>query len=80
MSRFEKKTGLFIAIDSEGKPVQITIFTEVIQKNTSKGIIEIEGMKILRLSDGSVVNRKAKGLYEVGSIKGDLTSHDPNAP
>lgn len=88
MSTASKRTGSFIAKDSNGKTYRIDIYTDVIRESafgeTPFGEqVEVEGLKSLRLSDGSAqVERVSQGQYKIFSPFGDihLTSDDPNAP
>lgn len=78
-----KLTGSFIARDANGNRYHVNVFTDYVSggRELDGTIQEIEGMKSLKLQDGTHVNRIEQGKYRtVGLVEAELTSDDPGAP
>ena len=76
------QTGTFTAVSDDGRRFTLTEYTTFHEGHTADGPYSTAGTKRLRTSDGSDVNRVAKGEYEVVGANGILRirSSDPNAP
>jgi hypothetical protein len=70
-----KRIGLFDAVDSDGKTETIEIYQQI---KLLAGY-QVPGVFILKLRDGTDVNRIEKGAYETPFGR-KFTSSDPNAP
>ncbi|MGO8691787.1 MAG: hypothetical protein ACLQLG_19370 [Thermoguttaceae bacterium] len=79
----DELTSTFTAHDRHGREYVIYVFTKVFETQSDKGTSRDEGVKFLRLHDGTSVRRLGKGRYEiVGPPSGNavVTSDDANAP
>jgi hypothetical protein len=75
-------TGRIVATGTNGKRHHVNIFTEYVSTARDLGgdSKELEGMKRLKLDDGTLVNRIEQGRYQtVGLFEVELTSDDPDA-
>jgi hypothetical protein len=77
----KRQTGRFTARDHAGNVYTVYIFTEYSPAGTRDDPhAMLEGMKELQVADGSPVNRKQQGEYEIVSTGVILRSDDPKAP
>ena len=60
-----RKTGQFRARADDGRDVVIHEFTEFTEVVSSMGAQQVEGLKSLKLSDGTPVNVRGDGVYKV---------------
>jgi hypothetical protein len=74
----------FVAGDATGRKVIVQYYRELLLKAAPGDPDQWEptGATTLVTEDGRDVKRKAKGVYEIMSIRGTsvLTSNDPDAP
>jgi hypothetical protein len=86
MSAERKHTGTFVGIDELEQKHTVNVFTQFITSTNSKGTFSDTGSVDLKTSDGHLLNRISKGVYEFVTLPGvfsermRLTSDDPNAP
>ena len=77
----KKRTGSFSARDDNGRQYTIHIYTEYTNAGSRDDPHAVlEGPKELVLSDGSHVNRRDKGIYEIVGTGVTLRSDSPDAP
>lgn len=74
--------GDFVAHTKSGKAVKVFVFQEYLEMRDLSGTSWDPGFKIMKTSDGTHVNRVAKGQYELVTLFGEkeLWSTDPCAP
>jgi len=78
-----RQTGRFVATGANGKRYHVNVFTECVStgRDLDGNSQELEGIKSLKLDDGTHVNRIDQGRYQtVGLVEVELTSDDPAAP
>ena len=78
----ERKTGEFVARDSNNNDFTIQIWTTMVQMDTlSDGADESPGTKRLATSSGKSVRRIDKGKYQIlgGAEPIDVISDEPSA-
>jgi hypothetical protein len=74
-------TGSFSAVDAGGHQHTLQVFTDILDAGTPNDPdAERPGAISIRTLDWAVVNRIAKGEYEVIPTGQRLHSDDPNAP
>jgi hypothetical protein len=77
----EELTGEFEAISDSGARVRVSIYTrfsEIALRGSGKP--RLPGAIILKLADGTLVNRVGKGEYRIFASSELLRSTEPNAP
>jgi len=76
-----QKRGSFRASGSDGQTYTIDIWVDVLDAaNSLDPNAKIDGLRSLRLKDGTRLNRVAQGHYQTVDGQLDLTSPDPSAP
>ena len=77
----KRRTGAFTARSDDGRQYTIYIYTEYTNAGSRDDPHAVlEGLKELVLSDGSPVNRRDKGVYEIVGTGITLRSDSPDAP
>jgi len=71
-----RNTGQIRARADDGREFVIHEFTEYIEVVSRMGTQQVEGLKSLKLPDGTSLNRRGEGVYEVFPFGPTLTACD----